>query len=74
MWGNIYDFVITPILIFVGGYLYLRFAGKKAVSEMNSFDLLFVVVMSTIVAEPLVDKEVWRALLYGASFFGLYPF
>jgi uncharacterized membrane protein YcaP (DUF421 family) len=72
MWEWIFDYIITPILVFVGGYIYLRIAGKKAVSEMNSFDLLFIVVMGTIVAEPLVSKDIARALLYGAAFMTMY--
>ncbi|MEQ6391190.1 DUF421 domain-containing protein [Bacillaceae bacterium S4-13-58] len=72
MWELVYEFVFVPIFIFIGGYIFLRLAGKKAVSEMNSFDLLFVVVMGTIVAEPLVDKEVHRALLYAGAFLVLY--
>lgn len=72
MWENIYEYVLTPLFVFLGGYIYLRFAGKKAVSEMNSFDLLFIVVMGTIVAEPLVNKEVPRALLYAGVFLVIY--
>lgn len=72
MWGSIYNFILTPLFIFLAGYLYLRIAGKKAVSEMNSFDLLFIIVMGTIVAEPIVNKEVPRALLYAAVFLLFY--
>lgn len=72
MWELVYDYVFVPTFIFIGGYIFLRLSGKKAVSEMNSFDLLFIVVMGTIVAEPLVDKEVHRALLYGFAFLLLY--
>jgi uncharacterized membrane protein YcaP (DUF421 family) len=65
MWDIIFNFVITPVIIFIVTYIFLRIAGKKAVSEMNSFDLLFVLVLGTIVAEPLVTKEIPQALSYG---------
>jgi uncharacterized membrane protein YcaP (DUF421 family) len=67
MWDTVYNFVVTPIIIFLVTYIFLRFAGKKAVSEMNSFDLLFVLVLGTIVSEPLVTKEMPQALSYGLA-------
>lgn len=72
MWSTIYNFVITPTIIFLVSYVYLRVAGKKAVSEMNSFDLLFVLVVGNIVSEPLVSKEVPQALTYGLGIVILY--
>lgn len=72
MWQLILDFIVSPVFVFIGGYIFLRFAGKKAVSEMNSFDLLFVIVLGTIVAEPLVNKNTLKALLYGLIFLILY--
>lgn len=35
---------------------------------MNSFDLLFILVVGTIVAEPLVTKNPYKALYYGIFF------
>lgn len=72
MWETIYKFIFTPLFIFIAGYIYLRIAGKKAVSEMNSFDLLFVIVMGTIISEPLVTQDVPRALLYSGVFLVIY--
>jgi uncharacterized membrane protein YcaP (DUF421 family) len=72
MWNIIYNFLVIPAVVFVIGYLFLRVAGKKAVSEMNSFDLLFVLVLGTIVSEPLVTKELPQALSYGAMFLIFY--
>ncbi|MBW3112407.1 DUF421 domain-containing protein [Bacillus sp. MCCB 382] len=65
---NIWEYIYSPIIIFIASYILLRFAGKKAVSEMNSFDLLFIVVLGTIVSEPLVDKGIPSALSYGLVF------
>lgn len=72
MWDSLYNYVITPTIIFLVAYVYLRVAGKKAVSEMNSFDLLFVLVLGTIVSEPLVSKELPQALAYGLGIVILY--
>jgi uncharacterized membrane protein YcaP (DUF421 family) len=64
----IFDFIISPVIIFIGAYILVRLGGKKAVSEMNSFDLLFIIVLGTIVSEPLVNKDIPVALTYGAVF------
>jgi uncharacterized membrane protein YcaP (DUF421 family) len=72
MWMYIFDFAIKPAVIFLVSYIFLRIAGKKAVSEMNSFDLLFVLILGTVVSEPLVTKQVGRALLYAASIVAFY--
>jgi uncharacterized membrane protein YcaP (DUF421 family) len=72
MWDLIYNFVMTPLIIFLVSYVFLRVAGKKAVSEMNSFDLLFVLVLGTVVSEPLVTKSVPKALSYGLAIVVVY--
>lgn len=70
------DFVLTygikPLFIFIVAFIYIRIAGKKAVSEMNSFDLLFIVVLGTIVSEPLVEKNPVKSLSYGLVFLVVY--
>lgn len=63
---------LKPLIIFIVSYIYIRIGGKKAVSEMNSFDILFVIVMGTIISEPLVTKKPFESLLYGAVFLLIY--
>lgn len=46
----------------------LRISGKKSISQINSFDLLFILVVGTIVAEPLVTHNPYKALYYGLFF------
>ncbi|WLD92786.1 DUF421 domain-containing protein [Alkalihalobacillus sp. AL-G] len=67
-----FKYIITPILIFSGGYLYLRLAGKKAVIQMNSFDLLVVLVLGTVLAQPLSSKQTFETLYFGLAFVVLY--
>lgn len=68
----LFDFVVKPIVIFGSSLIFLRIAGKKAVSEMNSFDLLFVLVLGTVVSEPLVTKQLGRAMLYAFAIVAVY--
>ena len=40
-------------LIFVVGYLYLRITGKKAVAQMHTFDLLYLLILTNIISTPV---------------------
>lgn len=60
----VYQFIWTPIAVFFVGYLLLRFMGKRAVSEMSSFDLLVTIVLGTAITEPIVTKRLGVAAYY----------
>jgi uncharacterized membrane protein YcaP (DUF421 family) len=64
----ILQYVIPPFIIFIAGYLFLRIAGKKAVSEMNNFDLLFLLVVGQIISQPLTSQNIWQTIYYGFVF------
>ncbi|MDC3413198.1 DUF421 domain-containing protein [Terrihalobacillus insolitus] len=65
-------YIMKPLVIFLVSYLYIRLAGKKAVSEMNSFDMLFIIALGTIISEPLVTKQPVQALSYALVFSIIY--
>ncbi len=67
-----FQYLFTPFAVFVVGYILLRLAGKRAVQEMNSFDLLIVMIMGTAIAEPVVDKNLGRASWYSLALIGTY--
>ncbi|WP_085521520.1 DUF421 domain-containing protein [Tuberibacillus sp. Marseille-P3662] len=62
--GTLFDLVITPVIVFIVGLVLLRFTGKKAVSQMTSFDLLFVLILGTVISEPIVTKTLWKASVW----------
>ncbi|WLR53237.1 DUF421 domain-containing protein [Bacillus tianshenii] len=64
----IYDYFLSPLLIFIGGYIILRIAGKKAVSEMNSFDLMFLLLIGNNLTQALYVNKTWTGLYYGLAF------
>lgn len=68
----IMTYVLKPLLIFVAGYIYIRLAGKKAVSEMNSFDMLFIIMLGTVFSEPILSKNPWSTLIYGGVLMSIY--
>ncbi|MBD2845359.1 DUF421 domain-containing protein [Paenibacillus sp. IB182496] len=60
----VYQFVCTPIAVFLAGYLLLRLLGKKAVAEMTSFELLIVLILGNSISEPIVTKRLEVAIWY----------
>lgn len=58
------DYLWTPIVVFVVGYLVVRMAGKKSVVQMNSFDLIVIMIAGTALAEPITSKNNWIATWY----------
>ncbi|MBB6444839.1 DUF421 domain-containing protein [Bacillus benzoevorans] len=66
------EIVYHGIIIFISGYVLLRVTGKKAVSEMNTFDLLYIFVLTNIISSPLEEESVGKALIYAVLIVILY--
>ncbi|MFZ0444469.1 MAG: DUF421 domain-containing protein [Bacillus sp. (in: firmicutes)] len=49
-------------LVFVAGFLFLKITGKKAVSQMHSFDLVYIFVLTNIISAPLEVNHIGKAL------------
>lgn len=65
-------FFYEPFIIFLTSYLFLRFTGKKAVSQMHSFDMLFILIIGNVVSQPLQKDNVWMAIVYTVMIVILY--
>src|SRR5699024_11726704 len=65
--GFLFQYIWTPIAVFVVGYLLLRIMGKKAVAEMSSFDLLVTIVLGTTITEPIVTKRLGVASYFAIA-------
>lgn len=59
-------YLLTPIAIFLVGYVLFRWFGKKAVAEMSTFDLLITMLVATTIVGPLVSSHLGVALYYAA--------
>lgn len=57
------DLLMNPFIIFIFGFLFLRFTGKKAVSQMHTFDVLYVIVIGNAISQPIQKNNIWLALL-----------
>ncbi|WP_165967224.1 DUF421 domain-containing protein [Jeotgalibacillus sp. S-D1] len=67
-----FEFFLKPVLVFVVAYLSMRAMGKKAATEMSGIDLMMVMVLGTVVAEPITSSKLGTAFGYAAIFVALY--
>ena len=66
------DFLFDTFIVFLFGFLFLRFTGKKAVAQMHSFDVLYIIVIGNIVSQPIQKDKLWEGMLYTVVFVLLY--
>ncbi|WP_249366411.1 MULTISPECIES: DUF421 domain-containing protein [Neobacillus] len=66
------ELIYRTFIVFLAGYLYLRVTGKKAVSQMHTFDLLYIFVLTNIISTPVEVNDLGKALIYGAILVILY--
>jgi len=58
------DTIYRTFLVFISGYLFLKVTGKKAVSQMHTFDLLYIFVITNIISTPLEVSNLGKAITY----------
>jgi uncharacterized membrane protein YcaP (DUF421 family) len=59
-------------LVFAAGFLFLKITGKKAVSQMHTFDLLYIFVLTNIISTPLEVNHIGKALGFAVIIVLLY--
>ena len=59
-------------LVFAAGFLFLKITGKKAVSQMHSFDLLYIFVLTNIISTPVEVNHIGKALGFAVIIVLLY--
>lgn len=68
----VWAFLLKPVIVFSIAYILFRLAGKKAVSQMNNFDLLLTFAIGTIISEPILTSKLPMSIYYACSFLLLY--
>lgn len=66
------DMVYNALLVFVVGFLFLKITGKKAVSQMHTFDLLYIFVLTNIISTPVEVNHIGKAIAYAGIIVLLY--
>lgn len=58
------EILYRAVIIFIAGYFLLRISGKKAVAQMHSFDLLYILVLTNIISAPAEVGNIGKTLVY----------
>ncbi|WP_342429349.1 DUF421 domain-containing protein [Neobacillus sp. FSL H8-0543] len=66
------DMFYHAVLIFAAGIIFLKMTGKKAVSQMHTFDLLYIFVLTNIISTPVEVNHIGKAIAYGGIIVLLY--
>lgn len=56
-----YDFIWKTVATFIFGVFALRVAGRKSLAQMTVAETVVMIAIGTILIEPLVGKELYRA-------------
>lgn len=63
MLGPVVVFVLEALILFSAAVAATRLLGKSAIVQLTSFDLVAIVIIGTVMAEPLVQDTMSGALL-----------
>lgn len=64
---GILEYIGLPVYIVLLGYVLTKISGKKSVSQMHSYDLVFVTILGTAISEPLASQVSWKASWYSLA-------
>ncbi|WP_432408218.1 DUF421 domain-containing protein [Wukongibacter sp. M2B1] len=53
-----FSLALKTILMFVVGILIMRVMGKSAITQLTPYDLVAIIIIGTVVAEPLISTEI----------------
>src|SRR5687767_13887706 len=67
------ELIFRVALVYAGGFLLLRVAGKRHVGELAPFDLVVLLLLSECVQNALIgdDTSITGGLIAAATLFGL---
>lgn len=64
---DVLKYIGLPVYLIILGYMLTRLSGKKAVSQMHSYDLVFVTVLGSAISEPIAQESAWTATWYSLA-------
>lgn len=67
-WTGFLEHIIVPLAIFIIFWVSLRIMGKRAVSELSTFDLAIVVLLGNALSQPISKQGVFPSLLLATVF------
>lgn len=63
-----YDFVWKAALIIFAGFILLRLAGRKSISQMTIGTTVIMISIGTLIVQPLANRSVWKAIVIAVIF------
>lgn len=63
-----FSFAYEAVAIIISGFLFLRLAGKKVISEMTPLELVTVLSIGTIIGHAVAENKLWQTILTIALF------
>ncbi len=67
-----FSLALKTILMFVVGILIMRVMGKSAITQLTPYDLVAIIIIGTVIAEPLISTEIKPSLFVLAVLVVLY--
>ena len=62
------DFIWKSLILVIAGIVLLRFAGRKAISQLTISTTVVMIAVGSIIVQPIVQKSVWKAMAAAGIF------
>ncbi|KIL41984.1 hypothetical protein SD70_03745 [Gordoniibacillus kamchatkensis] len=63
-----FTFAYEAVVIIIAGFVLLRIAGKKVISEMTPLEMVTVLSIGTIIGHAVAEDKVWQTIVCIALF------
>lgn len=67
-----FSLALKTVLMFTTGVVIMRVIGKSAITQLTPYDLVAIIIIGTVVAEPLISTKVKPTLLVLTILVALY--
>ena len=57
------DFIWKSLILVIAGIVLLRFAGRKAISQLTISTTVVMIAVGSIIVQPIVQKSVWKTMV-----------
>ncbi|WP_274362896.1 DUF421 domain-containing protein [Paenibacillus thermotolerans] len=65
------DFIWQSLVIMTVGFILLRIAGKKTISEMTGLEIVTMLAIASVIAHAIAEKGLWKTIVTLCIFVGL---
>jgi uncharacterized membrane protein YcaP (DUF421 family) len=63
-----FDFIWKGALIIFAGFILLRIAGRKSISQMTIGTTVIMISIGTLIVQPLANRSIWKAIAIAVIF------